>query len=244
VVDRQFSDPELAALYDVLSAGRADFAFYLPLVMSAPAVLDVGCGTGELLHQARQKEHPGRLVGLDPGAGMIEQARTRTDIEWVLADLGDAAWDQEFDLAVMTGHAFQVLLTDDEIGAGLAVIHRALAPAGRFAFETRNPAAQAWLGWTPDTVREVADADGTVTRMWHEVDETAAGELVSFTTTFERQGWNGSRQSTSTLRFLDADVLDAFLAGAGLAIEARYGDWDRSPFVADSPEIITIARRI
>jgi hypothetical protein len=32
-----------------------------------------------------------------------------------------------------------------------------------------------------------------------------------------------------------------FLTGAGLRTEERYGDWDRSPFTAESPEIITIA---
>jgi hypothetical protein len=47
----------------------------------------------------------------------------------------------------------------------------------------------------------------------------------------------------STLRFLDVDALSSFLAGAGLAIEARFGDWDRAPLTAPSPEIITITKR-
>lgn len=47
MADRLFSDPALAALYDPMTPRqrRADFEFYLPLVMSAHAVLDVGCGT-------------------------------------------------------------------------------------------------------------------------------------------------------------------------------------------------------
>ena len=91
--DRLFDDPELAALYDLFSPcdGRADFAFYLPLVMSAKAVLDVGCGTGALLHRARIEGHKGRLCGLDPARGMIEQARRRSDVEWVLGDLASVA---------------------------------------------------------------------------------------------------------------------------------------------------------
>ncbi len=32
-------------------------------------------------------------------------------------------------------------------------------------------------------------------------------------------------------------------ADAGLNVEEQYGDWDRSPLTAASPEIITIARR-
>ena len=39
MVDRAFSEPRLAALYDPLcGAGRADFAFYLPLVLAARSV--------------------------------------------------------------------------------------------------------------------------------------------------------------------------------------------------------------
>jgi len=49
--------------------------------------LDVGCGTGALLHQARESSHCGRLCGLDPADGMLKQARARSDIEWVLGDL-------------------------------------------------------------------------------------------------------------------------------------------------------------
>jgi hypothetical protein len=58
-------------------------------------------------------------------------------------------WDSEFELAIMTSHAFQVLVADDELRASLTAIHRALAGGGRFAFETRNPLARAWENWNP-----------------------------------------------------------------------------------------------
>src|SRR5688500_7593095 len=90
--DRHFSDPRLAALYDLFCAGRPDFDFYLPLVMSAGSVLDVGCGTGALLHLARQAGHTGRLCGLDPADGMLQRAQKRSDIEWVHGTLASARW--------------------------------------------------------------------------------------------------------------------------------------------------------
>lgn len=86
--DRQFADPHLAALYDPLVGreARADFNFYLPLILAAESVLDIGCGTGALLHWARERGHAGRLTGLDPAVGMLTVARTRDDIEWMLGD--------------------------------------------------------------------------------------------------------------------------------------------------------------
>jgi SAM-dependent methyltransferase len=152
VVDRQFSDPGLARLYDSLNASerRPDFPFYLPLVMSADAVLDVGCGTGQLLRLARQAGHCGRLCGLDPAAAMLDQARARSDVEWIIGDLTSVDRLGAFDLVVMTGHAFQVFVEEAERRAALCAIRSVLNEDGRFAFETRNPPARAWEDWTPD----------------------------------------------------------------------------------------------
>jgi len=244
MVDRLFADPWLAELYDLWAPGnqRDDFAFYLPLMLAAPRVLDVGCGTGELLRMARQAGHQGRLCGLDPAAAMLAVARREPDVDWVLGDLGTATWDQEFDLVVMSGHAFQVLLSDEEIRAALAAIRTALAPGGRFAFETRNPPARTWETWIPENAVEAAGPAGPV-RMAHQFDPPQDEEFVSFTTTYTSPRWDGPRTSRSTLRFLSSGDLAGFLAEAGLDIEERYGDWDRQPLTEASPEIITIARR-
>jgi SAM-dependent methyltransferase len=86
VVDYQFAEPSLAALYDRYCPWdpRGDSGFYLPLVMAADRVLDVGCGTGMLLRRARAEGHGGRLCGLDPAAAMLDVARAGRDIESVL----------------------------------------------------------------------------------------------------------------------------------------------------------------
>jgi ubiquinone/menaquinone biosynthesis C-methylase UbiE len=245
VVDRQFSEPVLAKLYDEFhpSERRGDFAFYLPLVVTAEAVLDVGCGTGALLHRAREAGHRGRLSGLDPSAAMLDQARTRPDIEWILGDLASVTWDREFDLVVMTGHAFQVFVKDDEIRASLAAIRSALTEDGHVAFETRNPQVREWEGWIPDNAVEVVGPAGAVLRMAHEVETPVDGDVVSFTTTFTSPGWDEPQVSRSTLRFLTAASLARFLSDAGFEIEEQMGDWSREPMTETAPEIITIARR-
>ena len=242
VVDRLFSDPILAELYDAFCAGRPDFGFYLPLVMSAESVLDVGCGTGELLRLAREAGHTGRLCGLDPADAMLDQARKRPDVEWVLGDLSSVDWRREFDLVVMTGHAFQVLVEDKQLRESLASIRRALTPDGRFVFETRNPLARGWEDWTPANAVEI-EYGGSVVRMAHHVEEPVAGEVVSFTATFTSPDWDEAQVSRSTLRFLDAISLSMFLDGAGLAIVEQFGDWGRQQLTDTSPEIITVARR-
>lgn len=242
MVDVAYSDARLAALYDRLYPRPPSFDFYLPMMMAARAVLDVGCGTGTLLHQARRAGHSGRLCGIDPAAGMLAQARVRTDIEWICGDLLSVGWVGEFDLAIMTGHAFQVLLTDAEIRAVLGAIRTALRDKGTFAFDTRNPAARAWEHWIPQNAVEVLDEQGERVRLALEVEQPFDGRTVTFTETFTARSWERPRVSRSTLRFLERPALATLLGGVGFEIELQFGDFGHQPLAATSPEIITIAR--
>ncbi|WP_406197667.1 methyltransferase domain-containing protein [Streptomyces sp. NBC_01017] len=244
MVDQSFADPALAALYDTLNPWGPGDDFYLELVRAAGAVLDVGCGTGRLLRRARAGGHRGRLVGLDPAAAMLVEARRHgTDVEWVLGDLRTQDWCARFDLVVMTGHAFQVLLRDEELRTSLLAVHRALRPGGRFVFETRNPAARAWEMWTPERARTVTGADGAAVRVWHDLEGPVVGDLVTFTETYACDTWPAPAVSRTTLRFLAPDALSALLAEAGLTVADQYGDWARTPVTPTAPEIITVARR-
>jgi len=235
-----YSDEEAAALYDVLNAWGPSDDFYLALVMEAASVLDVGCGTGAMLHRARQEGHVGRLCGLDPDRASLGVARRRTDIEWVDGTAAAMEWDSEFNLAIMIGHAFQVLVGDDELRASLTAIRRALSAGGRFAFETRNPLARAWESW-PENAMDVVDPSGRPFRISYEVESVIGGVVTVTETTSDPDG-APLRVDRASLRFVDVDTLAGFLADAGFEIEAQYGGWLREPLDATSPEIITIAR--
>lgn len=236
-----YSDYETAALYDLLNPWGPSDDFYLALVMEAEAVLDVGCGTGALLHRARREGHTGRLCGVDPDQAMLEIARRRSDIEWWPGTAAAMAWSQEFDVAIMTGHAFQFLVSDDEVRASLAAIRRALRSGGRFVFETRNPLVRAWEEWTPQHGIEVVDPAGRRVRVTNDV-EAVVGDVLTVSESIWDQDGTLLRKDLAEIRFLDVDSLTAFLADAGFQIEAQYGDWSRAPLTPTSPEIITIAR--
>ncbi|MBY8879056.1 methyltransferase domain-containing protein [Actinacidiphila acidipaludis] len=241
------SDADAAALYDTFNpwdpeANPGD-RFCHERVMAADSVLDVGCGTGAMLHRARADGHRGRLVGLDPDTAALDRARRRADITWIEARAaGAAAAGGDFALATMTGHAFQFLVDDDELRASLAAVRDVPRDGGRFVFETRHPQARAWEDWNPSHASDALDGAGRPVRVWHEVDSVRDGVVAFHGTTAAADG-SVLRVEHTRLRFLETGQLDTFLAEAGLTVEARYGDWHHGPLRDTSREIVTVARR-
>lgn len=173
---------------------------------------------------------------------MLSVAASRRDVEWIQATAASIPFEREFALAVMTGHAFQVLAGDDELRSSLRAIRRALIDDGRFAFETRNPPARAWNRWD-GLEREVVDPDGRALLVRYGVESVEDGVVTLTETTASRDGVV-LRVDRGNLRFLDAEMLDRLLTETGFSIDARYGSWRGEAFVASSGEIVTVARAI
>lgn len=240
-----FSDPRLARLYDALNGGRDDIEFYLGLAdgIGATTIVDVGCGTGLLAVELAGRGH--RVTGVDPSRSMLAVARSRPgheEVTWVDGD-ATALPALSADLAIMTGHVAQVFLDDGAWMQTLRAIHRVLAAGGRLAFESRHPAARAWLGWNPrDSFRRIDGQELGPVEVWHDVTRVD-GELVSFDEHHRFLMGGEDVVSSSTLRFPASDHLTESLAGAGFAVECAYGDWDRSVITVSSRELILVACR-
>lgn len=233
---------DVAVWYDVLNPWGESDEFYLSLVSNAARVVDIGCGTGTLLSRAWQDGHTGRLAGLDPDPAALALARAKVPdgIGWLLADAASVTWRQEFDLATMTGHAFQCLVTDDDVRTSLARIAAALVPGGQFAFETRNPADRAWERWHGASF-QARNPDGDQVTVSYEVLDVT-GDVVTITETLAGQWWDKPQTEAARLRFIHPDALTGMLDQAGYVVMRQYGDWERGPVTGDSAEIITIAQ--
>lgn len=237
-----YADTRLAALYDALNPPGDDTRFYLSLAGQPPQViLDMGCGTGQLACAFAAQGH--QVTGADPAAAMLAVARARPggdQVRWIQADAAGLAVPTRFDLIVLTGHVFQLLLGDRDVRAALGTLRRHLAPAGRLAFETRNPEVREWQYWSPAETRQRIDTSSGVAVVHYDIS-SVTGPLVSYETCIEFPGGEDVTVP-DTLRFMDQAELAGFLAGAGLADVTWYGDWDRSPAGPASPEIIAVAQ--
>ena len=137
----------------------------------------------------------------------------------------------------MTGHAFQVLLEDDEIAAALTVVRQHLKPDGQAVFESRNPAidwAKEWAG------ERTLEYNGEKVRLTNPVT-ASIGDRVSFESRFHFL--DEYLVSKSELRFLPQQGIEERLAVAGLMVESLFGDWDETLFDPQiSKEMIFVAR--
>jgi 2-polyprenyl-3-methyl-5-hydroxy-6-metoxy-1,4-benzoquinol methylase len=120
MVDNHYDDPRLAEVYDFDSPWSIDREFYLSLAGSSPQnILDLGCGTGLLCDAFAAKGH--QVTGVDPSPAMLAVARRKPHgdkIQWMQAQAQAQSYAsaKRFDLIIMTGHAFQVLLNDAVTG--------------------------------------------------------------------------------------------------------------------------------
>lgn len=242
----EFTEDDVAAVYDLTNPWRTapgtSDALYTELATSARSVLDVGCGTGQMLHCLRDRGHTGRLAGVDPDAASLRRARRRDDlaVEWVEGTAADIRWRQEFELATMANNAFQCLIEDDEVRASLSAIRAALVEGGHFLFETRHPQARAWEQWAraqPDRF----DYGGRTLVMSWEIESVVDG-VVTMTETTSQPDGTVRHVDRGRLRFVELPTLNAWLADAGFVVEEQYGDFRRGPITRDSRSIVTLAR--
>ncbi len=236
-----YDDDDVAQLYVRLNGWSEADDIYLGQVMAATRVLDVGCGPGRLLQEARRAGHSGELVGIDPDRAALAIARTDPSIRWLDGVAATMPFVADFDLAVMTGHAFQCLIADEEIRASLRGIHRALTPGGTFAFETRNPTARAWETWGSMAPLAVVDHRGEDVLVSYEI-LAVEDDVVTLTETTARPDGTTLRIDEGKLRFLSPERLNDELQAAGFTIVAQYGDWAATPFTSAHSELIIVAR--
>lgn len=226
--DKQFSDPRLADLYDLGNAGSEDRDFYLALAGPTPKdILDLGCGTGLLSLAYAKAGH--RVVGVDPASAMLDVARRNdkeAQVEWIEAYAERFETRKRFDLIIMTGHAFQVLLSDEQVALALACMSKVLKPSGRVVFESRNPALDWDQIWAKSYVMDTSE--GQVRAERRITDSSRVPDYLSFA--WDYHFADGVLTSESTLRFLDHGQILNRAIEAGLELTALYGNWDGTGF--------------
>ena len=240
----EFHDPRLVTVYDAECPWSRDDDFFLAVVDSVAdqaRVLDLGCGTGRLALAMAAAGY--QVTGVDPARASVDAARAKPGAERATWIEGTSLLlpESSFEVAVMTSHVAQFLVTDDEWRRTLTHLKHTLVPGGMLAFDTRNPQAREWERWNAlRSQRRVTLPDGRVIAVWTEVTAVQDG-AVSFAHHYTFPDGD-ELLSEATLRFRTEEEVRSSLHDAGFCIEQIYGGWQREPIGAGDGELLVIAR--
>jgi SAM-dependent methyltransferase len=217
---------DIAARYDESTAGMpvepvVDFL----LAFAAGGALELAIGTGRIA--VPLAERGVRVAGIDLSPDMVAELRAKTDaIPVEIGDMTTTRVEGTFSLAYIVANSILNVTTQDGQAAAIASAAAHLEPNGCFVAEVV----------VPNTRRlEVFDLGDTHVGVDEYDRDTQA--LVSHHFTLVDGEW---RRISIPFRSVSPAELDLMARMAGMELRERWGDWDHSPFTAESAKHVSV----
>jgi SAM-dependent methyltransferase len=201
-----------------------------------PRVLELAVGTGRLAVPIAARGVD--VVGVDTSPEMLAQLRARgAGVTEVLGDMVDDLPDGPFDVALLAYNSLFNLESARRQADCFAAVAARLVAGGRFVLEAFVPEDPPRVG-TVVSVRSMTAEEVVLSISEHDPEnQRAHGQFVSLV--------DGERVRLRpwAVRYAGPDELDAMAAAAGLVVAARWEDFTRRPFEADSARHVTVYAR-
>lgn len=237
--------------YDAQNKGFVeDIPFYLSQIdRYGEPVLELACGTGRITIPIAEKGF--RVTGLDVSEAMLSRAKIKAatkgvQVDWVRADCRDFVLHKHFDFVFLPFNSITHVHDLESLEACFTCVREHLADSGRFVIDVfnprldilmRDPARRYPVAQYPDP-----DGRGTVVITENNIYDTASQ--------INRIQWyynigEGIEEFVveNNMRILYPQELDALLVYNGFAIEAKYGNYDETPFESASPKQLVVCHK-
>jgi SAM-dependent methyltransferase len=259
-MDSALYDSFIADYYDEspLVQGRVqDVIFYREATRSyGDPVLELGCGTGRITMALAEAGH--RVTGLDLSERMLERAiqkraalrvEARERVHFMQADMSRFDLGEKFRLVIVPFRPFQHLLEVRQQMDCLKCARRHLAPAGHLildVFQTDAERMHDPVHQRETLVAEYATRDGRRVRIservaaFHRAEQRNDVEMI-----FNVTHPNGQEERLVfawSLRYFFRYEVEHLLARNDFRVKELYGNFDKSPLVDSSPEMIYVAQ--
>jgi SAM-dependent methyltransferase len=218
----------VAARYD---ADTADMPVEPVVDFLAPlaggGALELAIGTGRIAVPLAARGV--RVAGIDLSPDMVAQLRAKTGGEELPVATGDYATTRvagTFSLVFIVFNSINNQTTQDGQVATFANAAAHLEPGGCFVVEVGVP------GSAPLEVFDVSD-----THVGIDERDRATQRLVSHHFSLVDGRWE---RISMPFRSASPAELDLMARLAGLTLRERWGDWDRSPFTAESTKHVSV----
>ncbi len=221
--------------------------------------LELGCGTGRVLIPTAAAGC--QITGLDLSTFMLQKcsenlsAQTeeiRSRVKLVRGDMTDFDLGRAFSLVTIPFRPFQHLVTVAEQKACLNCIRKHLAPGGRLVFDVFNPRLERLSDIRYQSeIEDMAETTLLDGRRLRRANRTAAFhreqqyndvEIIYYVT--QPNGHTERAVQSFPMRYFFRYELEHLLELCGFKVVDLFGDFDKSGFAGDSPEMIFVAERI
>jgi SAM-dependent methyltransferase len=235
-------DEPVAATYDAFEAEMFEPARVQPCVdvlaelADGGAALELGIGTGRIALPLAAR---GVAVhGIDLSPAMLRRLADKpggADIGVTVGDFATASVDRTFSLVYLVFNTIGNLTAQDDQVACFANAARHLDPGGCFVVEVGVPRLR-----DLPAGQNVHPFAVTPTRLGFDEYDVAEQGLVSHHFWLDGDTW---RQESTPFRYVWPSELDLMARLAGLELQDRWADWDRSPFTSSSTAHVSVWRK-
>ncbi|WP_412551605.1 class I SAM-dependent DNA methyltransferase [Shimia sp. MIT910701] len=235
-------DAEVAARYDADHGGTdpamvAQTVDALANLADGGGALEFAIGTGRIALPLAAKGVP--VSGIELSAAMVAEMRKKpggADIPVVIGDMCEVRSEGTFSLVFWVFNTIDNLTTQDAQVACFQNAAAHLDPGGRFVIETQLPPLQR----LPFGETRLPFA--------HEPDHWGVDEFDVTTQSYSSHHlWikDGQAQHLSVpFRYAWPSEMDLMARIAGMTLEHRWADWDRSLFTKDSTKHVSVWRKL
>ncbi|MDD5288773.1 MAG: class I SAM-dependent methyltransferase [Dehalococcoidales bacterium] len=255
--DREF----VAEFYDAIYADlhRKDIEFFIDYARRlGRKTLEVGCGTGRVLVPAALAGC--EITGLDISPYMLKKCRekvarlpreVRRNVYLLQGDMTNFTTSEEYNLVTIPFRPFQHLITVDEQKACLGCIHKHLDKKGILVFDVYHPFLPRLIDSKYSMEMEVNPPlklpDGSVIRRtnrtaaFHRAEQYNDIELIFYVK--HPDGREERLVQAFPMRYFYRYEVEHLLSLCGFRVVELFGNFDRSAFSDDSPEMIFVAEK-
>ncbi len=228
---------------------RNDVLFITDLLKKkkSPALLDLGCGSGE--HLGLIAKQGIRCTGVDISVDMLAQARERfpEGIEFIRSSMSDIDYKNAFDIVISLFGSFNYLIHDAEIESMLLKIHRALRPGGLGILEI----------WNSPPILKIREKEiGPVSTTSHDgssirrergfkLRDDAFKTVVEVNYRYTIDGPDGMKnvRDRHVMRCFTTGEITGFLTAAGFRLKNIFANFNSEPYEENSGRMVVLFER-
>lgn len=232
---------------------QLDFLNNTLVPRSEATILDLACGHGRLTVPLAKEGY--RITGFDFSQYLLDIAQQKgqaanIEVSFVRGDMRHLPFNNGFDAIINIFTSFGYFENVEEDLAVLKGVHQGLKRNGYFIMDFANsPKAISWLYENGDVDRETGELFSEKTETLsngltvHQSERLDVGTLRWRMKRSWREGGKDHSYCTNVRMYFLAE-LQQLMKEAGLSVERVYGDFDASPYQADSERILILSRKL